>query len=163
MEVSYDSGPRVTVLSPTDKRLEALARRWFDTVEAGKWGCGADGTLHDVSPPLDDLESVAAECAPKDDTIPNGSSIALLVEHRGASIVLGADAFGTVLGAALAGVAHSRGLEVLPVDAFKLPHHCSKRNVLEAMLRLAPAQHYLVSTNGDFSIIPTTPHWQGSC
>ena len=37
----------------------------------------------------------------------------------------------------------------LPVDAFKLPHHGSKGNVLEALLKVAPAQHYVVSSNGD--------------
>ena len=64
-------------------------------------------------------------------------------------MVLGADAFGTVLGAGLTGVAAHRGVTTLPVDAFKLPHHGSKGNVLEALLKIAPAQHYLVSSNGD--------------
>ena len=81
--------------------------------------------------------------------MPNGSSIALLLEHRGASVVLGADAFGAVLGAGLSGVAARRGVAHLPVDAFKLPHHGSKGNVVEALLKVAPARHYVVSSNGD--------------
>ncbi|HQR27395.1 MAG TPA: MBL fold metallo-hydrolase [Nocardioides sp.] len=142
-----DGGPRVTVLSPTTKRLTALAAAWYETVEAAKRGPG-EGTP-DVLEPLDDLAAVAAQESPRDASVPNGSSIALLLEHRGASVVLGADAFGTVLGAGLAGVAAARGLDTLPVDAFKLPHHGSKSNVIDAMLRVAPAQHYLVSSNGD--------------
>lgn len=148
LDVDYDGGPHVTVLSPTEKRLKALARRWFDTVAEARRG-SAETAAGGAAAPLADLAAVAAERAPKDDGIPNGSSIALLIEHRGASVVLGADAFGTVLGAGLAGVAHARGRTCLPVDAFKLPHHGSKRNVLEAMLKVAPAQHYLVSSNGD--------------
>jgi hypothetical protein len=54
-----------------------------------------------------------------------------------------------VLGAGLKGVAAARGQETLPVDAFKLPHHGSKGNVLRALVEVAPAQHYLVSSNGD--------------
>ena len=81
--------------------------------------------------------------------MPNGSSIAMLLEHRGASVVLGADAFGTVLGAGLAGVAAARGVPALAVDAFKLPHHGSKGNVLEALVKIAPARHYVMSSNGD--------------
>jgi hypothetical protein len=105
--------------------------------------------LSDVPAPLADLASLAAEKASKDSSVPNGSSIALLIEHRGASVVLGADAFGTVLGAGLSAVAAHRGATDLPVDAFKLPHHGSKNNVLEALLKVAPARHYLVSSNGD--------------
>jgi hypothetical protein len=148
LKVPYDDGPRVTLLSPTTKRLTILARKWLDTIDAARRGSGAE-EQPDVLLPLGDLASIAADRTPKDDGVPNGSSIAFLVEHRGASVVLGADAHGNVLGAGLAGVAAARGLEVLPVDAFKLPHHGSKRNVIEAMLKVAPAQHYVLSSNGD--------------
>ena len=103
----------------------------------------------DQPAPLTDLEPLADATSAKDGSVPNGSSIALLVEHRGASLVLGADAFGSVLGAGLKGVAAARGLDVLPVDAFKLPHHGSKGNVLRALVEAAPARHYVVSSNGD--------------
>lgn len=148
LEIPYDDGPRVTVLSPTSKRLTALGRRWFDAIDAAKRGSGQE-EQPDVLLPLDDIEAIAADPTPKDGSVPNGSSIALLIEHRGASVVLGADAWGNVLGAGLAGLAASRGLDAIPVDAFKLPHHGSKCNVIEAMLKQAPAQHYLVSSNGD--------------
>ena len=76
-------------------------------------------------------------------------SIALLVEHRGASVLLGADAYGTVLAPALQQLARSRGTETLAVDALKLPHHASRANVVKELVAAAPARHYLVSTNGD--------------
>jgi hypothetical protein len=148
IQVQVPDGPRITVLSPTTKRLSVLARQWYDALEQAR-----RGTDEDLGPdplaPLADLEPLAAEASGKDTSAPNGSSIALLVEHRGASLVLGADAFGNVLGAGLKGVAAARGLNALPVDAFKLPHHGSKRNVLRALLQVAPAQHYVVSSNGD--------------
>jgi hypothetical protein len=141
-------GPRITLLSPTTKRLLALARTWYDAVADATRGDDEPGPP-DVPAPLDDLGAIAAEKTPKDGSIPNGSSIAMLIEHRGASVVLGADAFGTVLGAGLAGVAAARAVPALTVDAFKLPHHGSKGNVLEALVKVAPARHYVVSSNGD--------------
>lgn len=148
IDLPVPDGPRITVLSPTTKRLAILAAAWNDALEDAKRGSGDEGAP-DALEPLDDLQAVAAQAAPKDGSVPNGSSIALLVEHRGASVVLGADAFGNVLGAGLAGLAAARGQDSIPVDAFKLPHHGSKSNVLEALVAVAPAQHYLVSSNGD--------------
>ncbi|MEO7233819.1 MAG: MBL fold metallo-hydrolase [Lapillicoccus sp.] len=149
-EVTVDHGPRITVLSPPEARLEALRTSWTTFLQRAL--SGRDRGLRsppDVLAPLDDLRAVAATRTPTDASIPNGSSIALLVEHRGASLVLGADAFGPVLAAGLKAVATARGLEALPVDAVKLPHHGSKSNVVASLVSAAPARHYLVSSNGD--------------
>ena len=148
VEYAVPGGPRVTLLSPTTKRLLALATVWYAAVQDAVRGEEETGQP-DVLAPLTDLAAIAAGKTPKDGSVPNGSSIALLLEHRGASVVLGADAFGTVLGAGLAGVAAARGVSNLSVDAFKLPHHGSKGNVLEALVKIAPAQHYVMSSNGD--------------
>lgn len=148
LEVTTDDGPRITVISPTTKRLEILSATWWDALEDAKRGEETQ-LVPDVVPPLRDLAELAAEKSGTDRSAPNGSSIGLLVEHRGASALLTGDGFGNVLGAGLAGLARARGVETLSVDAFKLPHHGSRNNVIEAMLRLAPAQHYLISSNGD--------------
>jgi hypothetical protein len=141
-------GPRITVLSPTTRRLTALSTLWAAALDDARRG-PADDLGADAPPPLTDLEPLADAATPKDGSVPNGASIALLVEHRGASLVLGADAYGSVLGAGLKGVAAARGLDTLSVDAFKLPHHGSKGNVLKALVEAAPARHYVVSSNGD--------------
>jgi hypothetical protein len=141
-------GPRITVLSPNGPRLAAIAKVWNDAL---------DKALHpdperpgpDLPGPLPDLDALAARKTAKDSTAPNGSSIALLVEHRGASVLLGADAFGTVLTDALGALALARGIPAVAVDALKLPHHGSQANVLADLIAAAPAQHYLVSSNGD--------------
>jgi hypothetical protein len=148
VEHAVPRGPRITLLSPTTKRLQALAKTWYAAVREATRGEELE-RARDVPAPLSDLAAIAAEKTPKDGAVPNGSSIAFLLEHRGASVVLGADAFGTVLGAGLAGLAAERGAKTLPVDVFKLPHHGSKGNVLEALVKVAPAKHYVVSSNGD--------------
>jgi beta-lactamase superfamily II metal-dependent hydrolase len=141
-------GPTITVLSPTIKRLTILGAKWHETVERAKRGRAA-AAAPDAPLPLVDLRKLADEKTGRDASPANGSSIALLVEYRGASVILGADAFGNVLGAALCQLARSRGTETLPVDAFKLPHHGSQNNITTALIGIAPARHYLVSTNGD--------------
>lgn len=148
LEVGLTDGPRVTVLSPTHKRLSILAATWWETIEAARRNDEVPATP-DEMPPLEDLVALASQSWPRDGSASNGSSIGLLVEHRGASVVLAGDAFGNVLGAGLKGLAAARGLETLPIDAFKLPHHGSRANVIEAMLAVAPARHYIVSSNGD--------------
>ena len=141
-------GPHLTVLSPDADRIGTLAKTWATVLKKAR-----DGTREIGGPDrprkLGDLEKLAADHSPKDDSVPNGSSIGLLVEHRGASVVLAGDGFGDVLAAGLSAVAAARGLERLEIDAFKLPHHGSRGNVLETMLATAPARHYVFSSNGD--------------
>ncbi len=99
--------------------------------------------------------SRSAICSPgghedvNDTSVPNGSSIAFLLEHRGASCLFGADAFPTVLGGALWALANARGGRRLAVDAVKLPHHGSQKNVGAKLLTLLSAKHFLISTNGE--------------
>jgi len=147
LEAPPAKGPRLTVLSPSTTRLERLGRKWSQAMK--EVHAPERGLKPDEPAPLEDLAAVAAEKTSGDSSVTNGSSIALLLEHRGASVILGSDASGTELSSAIRRLAAARGLKSLPVDAFKLPHHGSKANVLESLLRVAPARHYLISTNGD--------------
>ena len=79
---------------------------------------------------------------------PNGPSIAILLEHLGASVLLGADAFPTVLVPALQALAlQRRAAAGLRVGAFKLSHHGSRANVNTDLLKAVQADHYIFSTN----------------
>jgi beta-lactamase superfamily II metal-dependent hydrolase len=148
LRVSIPDGPTITVVSPSPSRLRTLAAKWTQVVAAAQRD-SRPLPEPDVLKPLDDLQALAKRTTAKDASVANGSSIGLLVEHRGASVLLSGDAFGPVLAAGLAGVARSRGVRHLEVDAVKLPHHGSQANVTSALLAVAPARHYLVSTNGD--------------
>ncbi|HET7802106.1 MAG TPA: MBL fold metallo-hydrolase [Humibacillus xanthopallidus] len=146
--VSIPGGPTITVVSPTLTQLHKLGATWLQVVAQAQ---REERPLPqpDVLEPLTDLQALASRTTVKDTSVANGSSIAVLVEHRGASAVLAGDAFGPVLAAGLAGIAKARGLKRLEVDAFKLPHHGSQANVTAALLATAPAGNYLVSSNGD--------------
>ena len=143
-------GPTLTVLSPTPKRLTILSRVWARALDQVDRGESSEEPLPPLPlPRLTDLAGLAASTTPKDAAAPNGSSIAFLLEHRGASCLLAADAFPAVLGAALFELAGQRQQSSVPVDVFKLPHHGSRANVTSKLVELAPASDYVVSTNGD--------------
>ena len=80
---------------------------------------------------------------------PNGSSIALLAEFRGATAMLGADAYAPVLEASIERLLRERGVTRLKVDAFKVAHHGSQNNLSSDLLKRLDCRHYLLSSNGD--------------
>ncbi len=150
LEVKRDGWPKITLLSPDHKRLVSLRKKWLKSIGFLKRGEAEEPAL----PPeplatLENLQQLANSKTGRDQSAANGSSIAFLLEHEGASCLLAADAFYGVLGRALTALVNARGVEQLSIDVFKLPHHGSKGNVIAPLLMLAPARHYIVSTNGD--------------
>jgi len=140
--------PRITLLSPTPRRLARLATVWDR--ELADLRAKRSNTVAELERGGDfpDLEALAAHASAKDQSAANGSSIAILLEHRGASALLAADSFATVLGSALLSLARHRASQVpLEVDAFKLSHHGSRANLVPALLGAVRAKHYIVSTD----------------
>lgn len=144
--------PRITLLSPTPERLQDLYKVWDKELE--RLRLKERETPGHVEPmPRDlaslDLKALAAKITATDKSVPNGSSIAVLLEHQGASVLLGADAIPTVLVPALTALSKRRGLSgPLQVDVFKLSHHGSRANVTQELMRAVQAKHYVFSTNG---------------
>jgi beta-lactamase superfamily II metal-dependent hydrolase len=141
-------GMKLTLLSPTFERLQALRPEWEKVVrEAGLVPGAASRAAETV---LDDgflggdLGDLAATRFKEDEATPNGSSIAFVAEYDGKSVLFGADAYPSVLLAALA----RRRRTQWPLDALKLPHHGSRANVSSELIEAFPATHYLVSTSG---------------
>jgi beta-lactamase superfamily II metal-dependent hydrolase len=148
-ELELADGPRITLLSPTPKRLLALRRMWVQALTRLRRGEPEETEAPAPLEPLGDLHALAGSVTVNDTSVPNGSSIAFLLEHRGASCLLGADAFPTVLGGALWALANARDGRPVAVDAVKLPHHGSQKNVGSKLLTLVSSKHFLVSTNGE--------------
>lgn len=140
--------PKLTLLSPTPKSLAKMFKVWQDEIaqlDRAPVRARPAGRSRQAL----DLKALAAQRTPVDRAPANGSSITLLLEHKGASILLGADAHPTVLVPALKALAASRGVELpLPVDVFKLSHHGSQANLTTELMRTVRAQHCVVSTNG---------------
>jgi hypothetical protein len=73
----------------------------------------------------------------------------MLAEFAGRSVLLGADAYPTVLARSIDRLLAGRGAGRLALDLVKVPHHGSRNNVSKALLDRLDCRHYLVSTNGD--------------
>ena len=94
------------------------------------------------------MNALAAMPFESDKTAANGSSIAVLAEFGGHSLLLGADAHAPVLEEAVRLLCRQRGIATLAIDAFKLPHHGSQNNLSVPLLAQLRCPHYLVSTSG---------------
>ncbi|MDO8943316.1 MAG: hypothetical protein Q7U75_09045 [Desulfobacterales bacterium] len=151
LEVATGRGaPRLTLLSPTPERLTRLFKVWerelakLDKMPERKAPKPLPRAAFDP-----DLAALANRTTAKDRAVANGSSIALLLEHRGASVLLAADAFAPVLASALRAMAQHRGTTLpLQLDAFKLSHHGSQANITTELFEYVQARHHVVSTNG---------------
>lgn len=143
-------GLDLTLLSPSRTRLERLLPVWEQECE--KAGIVA-GKVGEPPEPEDvesfgtiDIEELAAEPFEEDDAKANGSSIAVLAAYGGRRVLLSGDAFSSDL---------LHALEKLPaaarkLDAFKVPHHGSRKNLSKELLEAIQCKNYLFSTNGSY-------------
>ncbi len=127
---------KFTLLGPTRDQLVKLHTQW-DT---------------DLKKLLakEDKEKLEAEGADyEDDSAFNLSSIVVLAEAGGKSMLLTGDARGdyVIESAKQAGLLTDG---VLHVDLLKLPHHASNYNVEQDFFETFPADHYVVSADGKY-------------
>ena len=152
-------GMRLTLLSPTREQLTKLAPIW--TRELKRYGLtpgarvdydkflkGTPSTIADVAA-LQDIDGLADVKFGGDNGAPNGTSIALLAEFGGASVLLGADAHAPVLETAIDKLLAKRGVDRLKLNLFKVSHHGSQNNVSSDLIKKLDCSRYLISTNGD--------------
>jgi beta-lactamase superfamily II metal-dependent hydrolase len=154
-----DGGLRLTLLSPTEEKLERLARAWKKEIARHFLG-HVSGTprrprfLARDPTTSTDVVSLAATKFQPDTSIPNGSSIALLAEYGESSVLLAADAHASVLTRSLVRLLRERDLNRLELGAFKVPHHGSRGNTNVGLIELLDCKRYLVSCNGDVHNLP---------
>ena len=151
-EVSMPAGaPRITLLSPTPASMKDLFKAWDKELARLRSKELAPRAAEAASrdPASLDLKALAANITAIDHSVPNASSIAILLEHRGASLLLGADAVPSVMVPALQPLARQRQQPGgLTLDAIKLCHHGSRANLTNDLLATVRAEHYVFSTNG---------------
>lgn len=152
--VDLEGGAKLTILSPGWQQLKDLLPQWDKEVTKAGLVPGhpeeepvAPSSPRSVTRGAIDVDSLADEPFEEDDSAANGSSIAFLMAFGGKRVLFGADAHASVLVQSIRKL--TRG-EPLEVDVFKLPHHGSKANVSEELIRLVPARQYVFSTNGAY-------------
>lgn len=154
-QVRLPGGLSLTLLSPSPAGLGKMSGVWKREVETLEDELGhAESGDDSREEPADmlgeeiDAEALASQREVTDDSEANGSSIALLAEYDGRSILLGADAWPQVLSASIQRLLKERGKTRLPVSAVKVPHHGSKKNLTKDLLGLLDCEKFLISTNG---------------
>ena len=158
--VTLPGGMVLTVLSPDHARLARLACTWAAALR--KAGLDPEGPSPEELARRGrqkgievlrratriDVESLAGSRFAQDVSSANGSSIAFLAEHGGHSCLFTGDGFPAVITASLRRLQRERGVDRVAVDAVKLPHHGSRRNVSVELVRSLAASAYLFSTDG---------------
>lgn len=163
--VDLAGGCRLTVLSPDQAQLMKLRANWERTATRGGFGQAgaaevrarlAERRMYQPPPTQPDEAADAADATERggsrvggDRAVANGSSIALLVEHGGRSLLLAADAHASVLADGVRALRDRRQVERLAVDVVKLSHHGSIGNITPELLSLVDCRRFVVSTNGD--------------
>ena len=148
----------LTVLAPGEADLRALRRVWERECRRAGITPGSTAEAPATEEPaldayLGDLDVAALAALPQTETdtsAANASSIVLLAEHGGHSVLLAGDAAPGTLAAGIERLLAERGRDVLAVDLFKLPHHGSRYNVTRDVLDLVRARIFGVSTDGKY-------------
>jgi beta-lactamase superfamily II metal-dependent hydrolase len=154
-------GLRLTVLSPFERQLSRLRTSWRSVVQAAgldphdpeRWArllekIAQKGLKSSLLGARLDVNALARSVFQSDTAVANGSTIALLAEFEGKSCLISGDAFAPVLVEGIGRLLHARGLSRLSVDAFKVPHHGSRFNVSNDLLKSVVSPEYLFSTSG---------------
>jgi beta-lactamase superfamily II metal-dependent hydrolase len=129
------SGADVTIIGPRKNRLDALQKEWIKALQKPSKKA-KEAAIASLFLPDKKL----------DKSVPNLSSLAMLVKIRGKRILLTGDAQGKDLAEAWDELGLSD--EDAAVDILKVPHHGSSRNNPEIFLRKFPAKHFVISGDG---------------
>ena len=129
------AGPRVDVVGPGQEILAKLREEWLRWLERHGRELATGRPTSGVAP---------------DRSVPNLSSIVLLVRSRGRSVLLTGDGRGdhVVEGLRERGLLDAQGR--LHVDVLKVPHHGSSRNATPAFFRSITATTYAISADGRY-------------
>lgn len=137
-------GMRLTLLSPTPSTLTQLAGTWDEDLAAPGKRRQLAARKFELR---EDLDAIVRNPFNPDESRPNGSSIAVMLEFAGKRVLLAADAYAEVLASAVKRLLPP-GQQRLPLDFFKLSHHGSRGNLNGELMALIDCAHYGISTSG---------------
>lgn len=140
-------GLKITILSPSEKELKRLNKKW--QIEVDK--------VVNMSTDHDDFSVPISELVKrkfvKDQAIPNGSSIAFLLEDNNCKILLLGDAHPSVVIESIKKLGYSEEKKLV-VDLVKVSHHASKGNTNKELLSLIQCNNYIICTDGSKHGLP---------
>lgn len=141
-------GLSITVLSPSGEGLQKLHKHWETETD----------TKVKMSEDHDDFHIPISELVERkfneDKAIPNGSSIALLIEKDNKSILLLGDAHPSIIANSLIKLGLASKENQLKLDLVKVSHHASKGNTSPKLLSLIECGRFVISTDGSKHGLP---------
>jgi Metallo-beta-lactamase superfamily len=149
--VQFDDAVFVHVLSPQRRQLEALAPVWL--AECTKEGLIPGYAEQQPKPEgyesfgAVDIDQLADSSFVPDTSKTNASSIAFVFEYDEVRLLFTGDASDRQLVDSLGPLAAAEGGR-FRIDALKVAHHGSGRNLSTALLNLIDCPRYLISTSG---------------
>ena len=153
--IELAGGMKVTVLGPTVQRLMELKPKWDEEIKIAlqkKQQVSSVSSLESMGaslsldlPDTQSLKSLAKNKPLRDTKAANGSSIVLLLEYDGKKILLAGDAFAEDLVEAVASLSREGPVQL---EAFKIPHHCSRGNISRQLIATINCKNWLISTDG---------------
>ena len=139
----------LTLISPNRAKLDRLRDGWRKALAPPPRPVLIGGTLEAFGkrkmPSTLNVEALSGPSS-SDNTVPNGSSIALIAEYAGRLVLLGADAHPDVVLDNLTAIASDVG--TYKVNLIKLPHHGSRANLTQEILAKLDCDRFAVSTSG---------------
>ncbi len=138
-------GVKFKILSPNMEKLKSLLERYKKEEDyftsAGEFDF-ATSLSHFI-----EEESNANFKFNEDKSVPNGSSIAFIMEYQGKKFLFLGDAHPSVIIEGLKKFDYDKD-NTLDTELIKIPHHGSKHNTNEELLSIIKTNDYLISTNG---------------
>lgn len=146
--VPLGANAALTILSPGVPELIDLRRDWDDglvELERRSQAKAEKSRLRQTFGGINIAALAKKELYSMDRSSTNASSIAFLLNAGGSKILFAGDALAEVMCASWS----SAGYDVQDIDIFKVSHHGSSKNTTEELLRLFPANRYVISTSGE--------------
>lgn len=138
------AGAILNIISPSEKELKKLAIEWEKELELEDRIVTGYAAENPNQIDIDELMNIRFPTA--DSSIFNRASIGFLFNYKDVRIAFLGDASAPVLCKGL----KSCGInDLIKVDAIKLSHHGSGRNISKKLLSLLETNIYMLSTNGD--------------
>jgi beta-lactamase superfamily II metal-dependent hydrolase len=131
-------GANVTVIGPLESRLDALRKAWAKALKKPTKKSRQAA-----------LQELFLSKKSQDKSVPNLSSIVVLVEVGGRKLLLTGDAHGDDVVEAWKKL--ELGAGPVTINLLKMPHHGSIRNTTKAFLEFFVADHYVFSANGKYN------------
>ena len=139
-------GLTFTILSPSEDKLKKLLSKW-EKEKPNLFTSGKSDYDENLSK-LIETDKFSA-----DQSVPNGSSIALMVENEEKKILFLGDAHPQPIIDTLKKKGYTTK-KPLHADFVKLSHHGSKKNTNNTLLDLIQSDNFLISTNGGVHGLP---------